>query len=59
MSVAMPSILLFFCLILLQTSIVLTQKTPSKAVMDVHGVVPDVIDVAPIAKIQVSSSLNF
>lgn len=35
------------------TSIVLTQKTPSKAVMDVHGVVPDVIDVAPIAKIQV------
>jgi hypothetical protein len=48
----MPSKLLILCF-LLQTGIILTQKTaPTKPAMEVHGVVPDVIDVAPTAKIQ-------
>jgi hypothetical protein len=52
--VVMAAKLLILCF-LLQTSIVLTQKTaPTKPAMEVHGVVPDVIDVAPTAKIQVN-----
>lgn len=35
------------------TGIALKQKTTTKPTMEVHGVVPDVIDVAPTAKIQV------
>ena len=49
----MPAKLLFLCL-LLQTGIALKQKTTTKPTMEVHGVVPDVIDVAPTAKIQVN-----
>lgn len=49
----MSAKLLILCLFL-QSGIALNQKTaPTKPAMEVHGVVPDVIDVAPTAKIQV------
>ena len=56
--VTMPAKLLFLCLIL-QTGIALKQKTTIKPTMEVHGVVPDVIDVAPTAKIQVNQYILF
>ncbi len=52
----MASHIVFLIFCLLQTIIVLAEKSKSEVAMETHGVVPDVIDVAPPAVANVSPS---